>query len=128
MASAPPIQPTTRNSRRRRPRPSLLSTIVTLSSIASTTAITTPDWDSGDPDRPSTDEVDPSIDYGNHNLNWDDGPASWEEFGHDNDPNVCGIRYMSMEEWEEEKGWEGDRPVIVRNATEGWAALRNWKK
>mmetsp|Transcript_25972 Transcript_25972/g.55845 ORF Transcript_25972/g.55845 Transcript_25972/m.55845 type:complete len:363 (-) Transcript_25972:131-1219(-) len=67
------------------------------------------------------------IDYGNHNLDWEDGPTSWEEFGHDNDPSVCSLRFLTVEEWEAGKYWEGDQPVIVKNVTDGWAALNNWK-
>ena len=68
------------------------------------------------------------IDYGNHNLEWEDGPTSWEEFGHDNDPAVCGLPVLTVEEWEAGKYWEGNKPVLVKNVTDGWAALTNWKK
>ncbi|KAL7553679.1 hypothetical protein ACHAWF_016998 [Thalassiosira exigua] len=74
--------------------------------------------------NPATGEVD----YGNHNLEWEDGPSSWEEFGHDNDPAVCGVPLISVEEWERGEYWKGDVPVIVQNVTEGWAAMENWKK
>lgn len=69
-----------------------------------------------------------TIDYGNHNQNWEDGPTSWEEFGHDNDPSICGVPRITVQEWEEGKYWEGKHPVIVLNVTNGWAALNNWKK
>ena len=66
-----------------------------------------------------------NIDYGNHNLNWEDGHSSWDEFGHDN--SECGLPVLSVEEWEAGKYWEGDQPVLVKNVTKGWAALNNWK-
>jgi len=68
------------------------------------------------------------IDYGNHNSEWEDGPSSWDEFGHDNDPAVCGLPVLTVEEWEAGKYWDGNKPVLVRNVTDGWAALDNWKK
>ena len=76
------------------------------------------------------DDVDENnIDYGNHNENWEDGPSSWDEFGHDNDPDVCGLPRITVEEWEDKRYWEGKYgPVIVMNVTDGWAALNNWKK
>lgn len=73
-------------------------------------------------------KTDEDIDYGNHNLEWEDGPTSWDEFGHDNDPDVCGLQVLTVAEWEEGKYWKGPKPVIVKNATAGWAALNNWKK
>jgi len=33
-----------------------------------------------------------------------------------------------VEEWEVGRYWEGNQPVLVKNATDGWAALNNWKK
>ena len=72
-------------------------------------------------------ETEEIIDYGNHNLEWEDGPASWEEFGHDNDPSVCGLPVLTVEEWEEGRYWEGNKPVLVKNVTDGWAALKNWR-
>ena len=72
-------------------------------------------------------EDETQIDYGNHNVEWEDGHASWDEFGHDNDPNVCGIPVLTVEEWERGKHWEGNRPVLVKNITDGWAALKHWK-
>ena len=68
------------------------------------------------------------VDYGNHNQEWEDGPSSWEEFGHDNDPSVCSLPRITVEEWEAGRYWDGPKPVIVKNATDGWAALHNWKK
>ncbi|KAL7554042.1 hypothetical protein ACHAWF_018397 [Thalassiosira exigua] len=67
------------------------------------------------------------IDYGNHNTEWEDGHASWDEFGHDNDPSACGLPILTVEEWERGRYWEGDKPVLVRNVTSGWPALKNWK-
>mmetsp|Transcript_27890 Transcript_27890/g.58918 ORF Transcript_27890/g.58918 Transcript_27890/m.58918 type:complete len:194 (-) Transcript_27890:11-592(-) len=75
----------------------------------------------------TTEEVVVDVDYGNHNNEWEDGPSSWEEFGHDNDPEVCGVPVLTVEEWESGKYWEGSKPVIVKNVTEGWAALNHWK-
>ena len=68
------------------------------------------------------------IDYGNHNLEWEDGPSSWEEFGHDNDPSVCGVQRLTVAEWEAGRYWKKNRPVIVTNATAGWAAMHRWRK
>lgn len=67
------------------------------------------------------------INYGNPHLEWEEGPSSWEEFGHDNPPDVCGLPVLTVEEWERGRHWEKDRPVLVRNVTEGWAALENWR-
>mmetsp|Transcript_2148 Transcript_2148/g.3718 ORF Transcript_2148/g.3718 Transcript_2148/m.3718 type:complete len:140 (+) Transcript_2148:145-564(+) len=67
-----------------------------------------------------------TVDYGNHNQEWEDGPASWEEFGHDNEH--CGVQYLTVEEWERGRHWDGSKPVIVRNVTAGWKALHHWKK
>lgn len=72
--------------------------------------------------------IDETMDYGNHNLEWEDGPTSWDEFGHDNAPDICGVQVISVEEWEEGRYWKKDKPVIVKNVTDGWAALNNWKK
>jgi len=72
---------------------------------------------------------DNNIDYGNHNQEWEDGPTSWSEFGHDNSPEICGLPIISVREWEEKRWWEGKLgPCIVKNVTDGWAALHNWKK
>ena len=69
------------------------------------------------------------IDYGNHNQEWEDGPTSWTEFGHDNSPEICGLPIISVTEWEEKRWWEGKLgPCIVKNVTDGWPALHNWKK
>ena len=70
-----------------------------------------------------------NTDYGNHNQEWEDGPTSWLEFGHDNAPEICGLPIISVIEWEEKRWWEGKLgPCIVKNVTDGWAALHNWKK
>ena len=61
-------------------------------------------------------------------LNWEDAPASRDEFDHDNDPSVCGIPVLTVEEWEAGRYWEGSKPVLVKNVTDGWAALKHWKK
>ncbi|KAL7532012.1 hypothetical protein ACHAXR_004371 [Thalassiosira sp. AJA248-18] len=73
-------------------------------------------------------ETPDDIDHGNHNLEWEDGPSSWEEFGHDNEPSICGLPVLTVEEWEAGKYWDGNKPVLVKNVTDGWAALHNWKK
>ena len=57
-----------------------------------------------------------------------DSPASWEEFGHDNDPNACGLPVLTIDKWEAGRYWEGSKPVLVRNVADSWAALSNWKK
>eukprot|EP00804_Cyclotella_cryptica_P020020 CCRYP_007896-RC/>CCRYP_007896-RC protein AED:0.39 eAED:0.39 QI:341/1/1/1/1/1/3/411/445 len=57
-----------------------------------------------------------------------DAPASREEFDHDNDPEVCGLPILTVEEWEAGRYWEGNKPVIVKNVTAGWAAMEHWKK
>ena len=67
------------------------------------------------------------VDYGNHNLAWEDGPSSWEEFGHDNDPSVCRMPTITVDEWESGRYWRGNQPVMVANVTAGWAANENWK-
>jgi len=72
------------------------------------------------------DDVD-GVDYGNHNLEWKDGPSSWEAFGHDNDPSVCGLQVLTVEAWEAGRYWEGKKPVLVSGVTDGWPALNNWK-
>eukprot|EP00581_Thalassiosira_minuscula_P008321 CAMPEP_0183703902 /NCGR_PEP_ID=MMETSP0737-20130205/1453_1 /TAXON_ID=385413 /ORGANISM="Thalassiosira miniscula, Strain CCMP1093" /LENGTH=453 /DNA_ID=CAMNT_0025930705 /DNA_START=18 /DNA_END=1379 /DNA_ORIENTATION=- len=78
-------------------------------------------------ETPTNYDFDAEVDYGNHNNAWEDGPSSWQEFGHDNDPNVCGLPVLTVEEWEAGKYWEGNKPVIVKNVTDGWAANHNWK-
>jgi hypothetical protein len=60
-------------------------------------------------------------------LLFTDGPAN-QEFDHNNDPEVCGIPRLTVEEWEAGRYWEGKKPVIVMNVTDGWAAMENWKK
>lgn len=68
-----------------------------------------------------------NIDYGNHNQNWEDGPASWSEFGHDNSPEICGLPLISVKEWESGRYWERDTPIMVANVTAQWDALHNWQ-
>ncbi|KAL3792831.1 hypothetical protein ACHAW5_003717 [Stephanodiscus triporus] len=84
------------------------------------------DEDEGDSDMKDGEEDD-GVDYGNHNLSWEDGPSSWDEFGHDNDPAICRMRTMTVEEWEMGRHWRNNVPVMVTNVTEGWAANHNWK-
>ncbi len=59
---------------------------------------------------------------------WEDAPASWEEYGHDNDEYVCGVPRLTVEEWEKGKYWQKNKPVIVMNVTEQWPAVNHWKK
>ena len=66
-----------------------------------------------------------NTDYGNHNTNWEDGHASWEEFGHNNEH--CNLQTITVQEWEDGKYWEKDDPVLVTGITEHWAANTNWK-
>ena len=61
-------------------------------------------------------------------MEWEDGPSSWTEFGHDNDPSVCGLRLLTVDEWEAGRYWNGRVPVMVSGVTNGWRALDNWKK
>ncbi len=61
-------------------------------------------------------------------VEWEEGPSSWDEFGHDNDPDVCGLRVMTAKEWESGRYWEGKEPVLVTGVTDGWPARTNWKK
>ena len=61
-------------------------------------------------------------------LEWGDGPSSRDEFDHNNDPRVCGVEFLTVDEWEAGRHWERQQPVIVRNVTAGWAALTHWKK
>ena len=67
------------------------------------------------------------VDHGNHNQNWEDGHSSWDEFGHDNDPSVCRMRTMTVDEWEAGRHWRGNVPVMVTNVTDGWVANVNWR-
>lgn len=60
--------------------------------------------------------------------NWEDAPASWEEYGHDNDESVCGVPRLTVEQWEKGKYWQKNKPVIVMNVTEHWPAVEHWKK
>lgn len=59
---------------------------------------------------------------------WEGAPSSADEFDHDNDPSVCRLQIISVEEWEEGRYWEYEEPVIVRGVTEGWNALEHWTK
>ncbi|KAL7548515.1 hypothetical protein ACHAWF_011801 [Thalassiosira exigua] len=59
---------------------------------------------------------------------WEDAPDSAEEFDHDNDPSVCSLPILSVEEWEAGRHWEREVPVIVKNVTQGWSALEHWTK
>jgi len=59
---------------------------------------------------------------------WDEAPASYEEFDHDNDPSVCRLPFVTVEEWEKNRMWEGETPVIVKNVTDNWKALEHWTK
>eukprot|EP00985_Skeletonema_marinoi_P032860 scaffold39814_cov329-Skeletonema_marinoi.AAC.1 len=59
---------------------------------------------------------------------WEEAPASYEEFDHDNDPSVCRLPIVTVEEWEKNRMWESETPVIVKNVTDGWKALENWSK
>jgi len=59
---------------------------------------------------------------------WEDAPASWEEYGHDNDESVCGVPRLTVEQWEKGKWWQKNKPVIVMNVTEQWPAVEHWKK
>lgn len=71
----------------------------------------------------NTDE-DPYTKY----KHWEDAPASWEEYGHDNDESVCGVQRLTVEQWEKGKYWQKNKPVIVMNVTEHWPAVEHWKK
>lgn len=99
---------------------SLLLLLALSSSSSSVRAADAKDGDVGESDNTT-------IDYGNHNRNWEDGPTSWSEFGHDNSPDVCGLPLISVEEWESGRYWERDTPVMVANVTAHWDALHNWK-
>ena len=67
------------------------------------------------------------IDVGRYKT-WGDSPASWEEFGHDNDKTICRLPIISVEEWEKGEYWLKQEPVIVKNVTDGWGALEHWTK
>lgn len=72
----------------------------------------------------NTDENSPYVKY----KDWEDAPASWEEYGHDNDESVCGVPRLTIEQWEKGKYWQKNKPVIVMNVTEHWPAAQHWKK
>jgi len=59
---------------------------------------------------------------------WEDSPASWAEFGHDNDKSICRLPIITVEEWENGQYWLKMEPVIVKNITDGWGALQHWTK
>ncbi len=60
-------------------------------------------------------------------MEWEDGPSSWTEFGHDNDDSLCGLRSLTLDKWEGGRHWLGNVPVLVSGVTDGWKALYNWK-
>jgi len=72
-------------------------------------------------------EANGDIDYGNHNTKWSQGPSSWEEFGHANDPDICRLRTITLDEWERGKYWRYNVPVMVTNVTADWDANVNWE-
>lgn len=72
-------------------------------------------------------EANGDIDYGNHNTKWSQGPSSWEEFGHANDPNICRLQTITLDEWERGKYWRYNVPVMVMNVTADWDANMNWE-
>ena len=72
-------------------------------------------------------EANGDIDYGNHNTKWSQGPSSWEEFGHTNDPNICRLQTITLDEWERGKYWRYNVPVMVMNVTADWDANMNWE-
>ena len=61
-------------------------------------------------------------------VEWEDGQSSWEEYGHDNNPDICGLPLLTVAEWESGRYWERNKPVLVSGVTNGWAALTHWKK
>ena len=61
-------------------------------------------------------------------VEWEDGQSSWEEYGHDNNPDICGLPLLTVAEWESGRYWERNKPVLVSGLTNGWAALTHWKK
>jgi hypothetical protein len=75
----------------------------------------------------SRSEANGDIDYGNHNTQWSQGPSSWEEFGHTNDPSVCKLQTITVDEWERGKYWRGNVPVMVMNVTTNWDANVHWE-
>ena len=54
---------------------------------------------------------------------WEDGQSSWEEFGHNNNPDICGLPLLTVAEWEVGRYWERNTPVLVSGVTDGRAAL-----
>lgn len=59
---------------------------------------------------------------------WEEAPASIHEFDHDNDKTVCRLPIITVEEWETGRYWEREVPVIVKNVTDAWPALKHWTK
>ena len=59
---------------------------------------------------------------------WEDAPHSSDEFDHDNNKRVCGLPILTVEEWETGRFWESEKPVMVKNVTDGWKALEHWTK
>ena len=103
-----------------RPQPTSLGTV----GVAGTSNMKAAS-ESNNGDNYDVPREDEQIDYGNHNTKWEDGPSSWEEFGHDN--ANCNMAHITVQEWEEGKYWTRGRPVIVTGVTEHWAARNNWK-
>ncbi len=64
---------------------------------------------------------------GNYST-WEEAPNSLDEFDHDNRKHICGLPILTVEEWEEGRFWETEKPVIVKNVTAGWKALEHWTK
>lgn len=59
---------------------------------------------------------------------WEEAPSSIHEFDHDNDKTVCRLPIITVEEWETGRYWEREVPVIVKNVTDAWPALKHWTK
>ena len=69
--------------------------------------------DDDDGDGGGEADADDGADYGNHTARWDQGHSSWEEFGHENDPDVCRMMTITPDEWERGKYWRHNVPVMV---------------
>lgn len=59
---------------------------------------------------------------------WEEAPNSSYEFDHDNDVSVCRLPIITVHEWEKNRYWENDIPVIVQNVTDTWKANIHWTK
>lgn len=59
---------------------------------------------------------------------WENAPSSLQEFDHDNDASVCRLPIITVNEWENNRYWERDVPVIVQNVTDTWMANMHWTK